>query len=77
LAFGTAWNTGGNFAQGRSCSAWAISAFPKAALVASLELTYADALGTAVTADGACAFGRDLAEALAEHLDQERPCQEP
>ena len=45
LPFGTAWNTGGNFAQGKSCSSWAISAFPHAELVASLELAYADALG--------------------------------
>jgi hypothetical protein len=73
LAFGTAWNTGGNFSQGRSCSSWAISAFPNAELVASLELTYADALGVEVTADGARAFGRDLASALAEHLDRKRP----
>ncbi len=69
LAFGTAWNTGGNFAQGRSCSAWSISAFPKAALVGSLELPYAESLGVEVTADSARAFGRDLAHALAEHLD--------
>jgi hypothetical protein len=38
-----------------------------------LELTYADALGVEVTADGARAFGRDLASALAEHLDRKRP----
>ena len=28
-----------------------------------------------VTADSARAFGRDLAQALAEHLDQKRPAQ--
>jgi hypothetical protein len=70
LPFGTAWNIGGNFAQGRSCSAWAMAAFPNTDLVASLELAYADALGVEVTADNARAFGRDLAQALAEHLDQ-------
>lgn len=69
LPFGTAWNTGGNYAQGRSCSAWSLTAFPQAELVASLELAYADALGVEVTADGARAFGRDLAHALAEMLD--------
>ena len=53
LPFGTAWNTGGNFTQGKSCSSWAISAFPNAELVASLELAYADALGVEVTADSA------------------------
>jgi hypothetical protein len=73
LPFGTAWNTGGNYAQGQSCSAWSSSAFPQAELVASLELAYADALGVEVTADTARAFGRDLARALAEMLDQKRP----
>jgi len=75
LPFGTAWNTGGNYAQGKSCSAWSLTAFPQAELVASLELAYADALGVEVTADSARAFGRDLAHALAELLDQKRPAQ--
>jgi hypothetical protein len=68
LPFGTAWNTGRNWQQGRSCGAWAQEAFPAAALVASLELPYADALGVEVNADSARAFGRDLARALAEML---------
>jgi len=73
LPFGTAWNTGGNWTQGKSCAAWAREAFPNADLVASLELAYADALGVEVTAASARAFGRDLARALAEMLDQRRP----
>jgi len=73
LPFGTAWNTGGNWTQGKSCATWAREAFPNADLVASLELAYADALGVEVTADSARAFGRDLAGALAEMLDQRRP----
>ena len=73
LAFGTAWNTASNWSQGRSCAAWARETFPQAELVASLELAYADALGVEVNAGSARAFGRDLARALAEMLDQERP----
>lgn len=73
LPFGTAWNTGGNWRQGKSCGVWARETFPAADLVASLELAYADALGVEVNADSARAFGRDLARALAEMLDQRRP----
>lgn len=69
LPFGTAWNTGRNWQQGKSCGVWAQEAFPGAALVASLELPYADALGVEVTADSARAFGRDLARALAKMLE--------
>ncbi|NLF68587.1 MAG: hypothetical protein GX575_05960 [Candidatus Anammoximicrobium sp.] len=73
LPFGTGWNTGGNYAQGQSCSGWSIAAFPQAELVASLELAYAEASGVEVTADSARALGRDLARALAETLDEARP----
>ena len=68
LAFGTAWNTGGNFTQGRSSTAWARAAFPRAQLVTTFEIAYADALGHEVNADSARSFGRDLARALADYL---------
>ncbi len=72
LPFGTAWNTDSNWQQGKSCADWAREAFPRAELVTSLELPYADAMGVEVNADSARAFGRDLARALVEMLDQQR-----
>lgn len=67
LAFGTAWNTGGNYSQGMSCSRWA-GGLPSVRLAASFELPYANARGAVVNAESARAFGRDLARALAGYL---------
>lgn len=68
LAYGLAWNRSGNDPAGRSSSAWARSALPRAALVASMEIAYADALGIEVNAESARALGRDLGRALAAYL---------
>lgn len=72
LAYGRAWNKNSNYQQGRSVGAWAQVAFPSAKLVASMEIPYADARGDEVNADSARALGRDLAHALARHLDAPR-----
>jgi hypothetical protein len=71
LPYGSAWNTGSNFQQGKSCSAWARETFPNARLVTSLELPYADTQGVEVNADTARAFGRDLAQAVMERMKEE------
>jgi hypothetical protein len=68
LAYGTAWNKGSNFNQGRSCSTWARETFPTAKLAATIEIAYADALGKEVNADSARALGRDLSQAMIEFL---------
>ena len=69
LAFGTAWNTKGNYGEGRSEGAWARETFSSARVVTSLEIAYADALGMEVNAASARALGRDLARALADYLE--------
>ncbi len=68
LAFGTAWNTGGNYSQGTSFSRWA-GGLPSVRLAASFELPYANARGAVVNAESARAFGRDLARALGRYLE--------
>ena len=50
-----------------SCSRWA-GGLPSVRLAASFELPYANARGAVVNADGARAFGRDLARALGRYL---------
>jgi len=67
LPFGQAWNTGGNFAGGRSFSAWAAT-LPGVQLATSIELPYANARGVEVNQDSAHAFGVDLARALCGYL---------
>ena len=69
LPYGTAWNTAGNTAAGRSNGAWASETFPEARFVGGIEIPYADASGVEVNADSARALGRDLAQAIFEHLD--------
>lgn len=68
LAFGRAWNTAANFAQGRHFASWAGETFAAARLAGTMEIPYADALGSEVTANSARALGRDLASALLEVL---------
>jgi hypothetical protein len=68
IPFGKGWNTGNNFKQGRSNSAWTRETFPNARIATTIEIAYADALGDEVNATSARAFGRDMARALAEYL---------
>ena len=69
LPFGKAWNTGGNFASGKSCSRWA-GELPGIRLAASFEIPYANAGGQTVTAESARAFGHDLAKAIRQYLEK-------
>jgi hypothetical protein len=70
LAHGQAWNTTTNYTKGRSFGRWAGETFTSARLVTTLELPYANASGVEVNADSARQFGRRLAAALADHLDE-------
>ena len=63
LPFGTAWNTGKNYGSGKSCSRWT-SELEGIRLGTSFEIPYANAAGSAVTAESARAFGADLARAI-------------
>ncbi|MBE0534565.1 MAG: peptidase M14 [Phycisphaerae bacterium] len=69
LPFGKAWNTGANYASGKSCSRWA-GELPGIALSTGLEIPYANANNKTVTAETARAFGRDLALALYHYLKE-------
>jgi len=68
LAFGTAWNTRGNYTTGMSFSHWA-GALPDIRFAATVEIPYANVSGRPVTADSARAFGTDLAKALRKFLE--------
>ncbi len=70
LPFGKAWNRGKNYSQGRSFKRWA-EEIPGMLLSSTIEISYANANGTTVTADGARRLGRDLARAIRRFLEQE------
>ncbi len=73
LPFGKAWNTGKNFGQGMSFKRWAED-LPGIALSSTIEISYANANGKTVTAEGARHFGRDLARTIRRFLEQgEKP----
>ena len=69
LPFGKAWNTGGNYKQGKSCARW-MGEQPGIWLASSIEIPYANASSAPVTADAARALGRDLAKALRRFLEE-------
>ena len=68
LPFGTAWNTAGNYGNYKSCSGWAQEQ-PGIRLATTIEIPYANVGTTVVTADKARAFGRDVAQALRQYLE--------
>ena len=68
LPFGTAWNTAANYGQYKSCSRWAEEQ-PGVRLATTIEIPYANVGAAVVTADNARAFGRDLAGALRNYLE--------
>jgi len=70
MPFGQGWNTNSNYTQGRSFSAWASQDLRGVDVVSTIEIPYANVRATDVTPDAARAFGRDLARALREYLDQ-------
>ena len=69
LPFGKSWNTGKNYAQGKSCSRWTAEQ-PGIWLASSIEIPYANASGQPVTPASARALGRDLARALRLFLEE-------
>jgi hypothetical protein len=68
VPFGTAWNTAANFKQGTNMARWALG-LPGHPTTTTLEVSYANANGTTVTADSARALGRDLARAIRKLLE--------
>ena len=66
LPYGQAWNVGEG--QPRSFSRWAAN-LPGTGMASSIEIPYANASGTTVTAETTRAFGRDLARALRRFLE--------
>jgi hypothetical protein len=68
LPFGTAWNKGANFSDGRGFSRWAKDEIPGVRLASGIELPYANAGGAEVNQESAGLFGRDLGAALAGYL---------
>lgn len=68
LPFGQVWNTGKNYAAGKSCGRWA-SEIDGIRLAASFEIPYANAGGQPVTAESARTFGRSLAKAIRQYLE--------
>lgn len=77
LPSGVSWNTGANYTAGRSSGAWARDTFPNARFAGTIEIAYADALGTEVTAESARALGRDLARAILESIELQKKSQAP
>ena len=69
LPFGQAWNVGES--PPRSFSRWAAN-LPGILMATSIEIPYANASGTTVTAENARAFGHDLARALRRFLEGEK-----
>lgn len=68
LAFGEKWNTGSNYAAGKSCTKWA-SELSNVRLAAAMEMPYANASGSEVTPASCRALGRSLAAALRAYFD--------
>jgi len=68
LPFGTAWNTAANYGKQKSCSRWG-SQQPPVSLASTIEIPYANVGPVVVTAQNARAFGRDLALALRQYLE--------
>jgi hypothetical protein len=69
VPFGTAWNTAGNYASGRSFARWC-EGQAHCHLAATLEIPYANARGVAVTPASCRVFGRSLAATLRTYLDR-------
>jgi hypothetical protein len=71
LPFGVDWNTEATPAPSgeyRDASDW-MAALPGVWFGVTIELPYANALGAEVNAESARAFGRDLAAAIRQHLE--------
>ena len=67
LPFGTAWNTGDNYAKGISLSKWGRS-LKGVSLSTSLEFPYTTVYDKQVTVENARGFGETIASAMQEYL---------
>jgi len=67
LPFGKEWNTPANYGEGLSMGGWS-AGLPDIRVASTLEVAYANASGTPVTAESARAFGRSLVQAIARFL---------
>ena len=66
LPFGKDWNTGSNYAQGRSAIIWACDEVKGLRIARSLEVPFANANGAVVTPATCRELGRDLAACFRE-----------
>lgn len=67
LPFGKNWNTAERFVHGKTMTRWAAE-IPGIDFASTLEVPYANASGTAVTAESARVFGGTFAEAITRYL---------
>lgn len=67
-AFGRGWNAGVNYAAGRSFARWAIAEWPDSPLVTTMEIPFANVRRTTLRPPLLRAFGRDIAAAIRELL---------
>jgi len=74
LAYGSSWNTGGNYEKGWPFSKWAASFTDEKMLMSTtLEFPYALVYDEVVTPEKARAFGRDFIYALALFMEEQSP----
>jgi hypothetical protein len=71
LPYGTDWNTGSNFANGRTFASWAAD-IPGIRFSGSFEIPYANSLGQEINVSSAKGFGGDLAKTLYYYLTATR-----
>jgi hypothetical protein len=67
IPYGVGWNSGRNYAQGKSCSTWCME-LPGMRLATAVEIPYSNAGGVALDGTNTRAFGRNLAQALGRYL---------
>lgn len=67
LAYGTSWNTASNTMQGMSFSQWAAT-IDNVSLATTIEFPYAISSGQPITPGNARLFGKDIANAIANYL---------
>lgn len=68
-AEGRGWNTGSNFADGMALSRWAAAKWPAAPLVITFETPFANARRMTLSPPAFRLYGRDIALALCEFLE--------
>jgi hypothetical protein len=71
LPYGKSWNVAKSFTKGHSFGTWARS-LPGIDFATTIEISYGNANGQTVTADGARALGRDLGKAFRRYLAERK-----